>query len=289
MGVRQRWAQAAGRGVRPLVGLLVAGSVLCACSGSPAPSAAPVERVSGGPTGHYVVAAGIHKIKHVIIIEQENRSFDSYFGTYPGADGIPMKNGVPTACVPMPAGGCQAPYHDTADVNGGGPHGEANATADVDGGKMDGFITAGDRTPRRGAAQRQRRQPGMLQLGHARRDGLPHGGGDPELLDLRQGLRARRPHVRAGRLVVAARPPLPGLGLVGQVLEPQPVELRQRHHGPLHPGADAEVRGPGHRHRHGGHHRRLDRHHLAPLQQARLVGLLRADRGPARLRRTTRP
>jgi len=27
--------------------------------------------------------AGIHKIKHVIIIMQENRSFDSYFGTYP--------------------------------------------------------------------------------------------------------------------------------------------------------------------------------------------------------------
>ena len=27
---------------------------------------------------------GIHKIKHVIIIMQENRSFDSYFGTFPG-------------------------------------------------------------------------------------------------------------------------------------------------------------------------------------------------------------
>ena len=45
--------------------------------------------MSGGPTGHYVVASGIHKIKHIIVIEQENRSFDSYFGTYPGADGIP--------------------------------------------------------------------------------------------------------------------------------------------------------------------------------------------------------
>ena len=45
---------------------------------------------------------GIHKIQHVVIIMQENRSFDSYFGTYPGADGIPMKNGVPTVCVPDP-------------------------------------------------------------------------------------------------------------------------------------------------------------------------------------------
>ena len=125
---------------RAVVGLLVAGGVLAACGSSPAPRSAPPERVSGGPTGHYVVASGIHKIKHVIVIEQENRSFDSYFGTYPGADGIPMKNGVPTVCVPATTGACQAPYHDTADVNGGGPHGAATARRDVDGGKMDGFI-----------------------------------------------------------------------------------------------------------------------------------------------------
>jgi len=84
---------------------------------------------------------GIHKIRHVVVIMQENRSFDSYFGTYPGADGIPMSNGVPTVCVPDPAhGGCQRPYHDPSDVNGGGPHGQTNAAADINGGKMDGFI-----------------------------------------------------------------------------------------------------------------------------------------------------
>jgi phospholipase C len=33
------------------------------------------------------VPRGIHKIKHVIVVMQENRSFDEYFGTYPGADG----------------------------------------------------------------------------------------------------------------------------------------------------------------------------------------------------------
>src|SRR5947209_17185840 len=43
---------------------------------------------------------GIHKIRHVIVIMQENRSFDSYFGTYPGADGIPMRDGKPIVCVP---------------------------------------------------------------------------------------------------------------------------------------------------------------------------------------------
>ena len=68
--------------------------------------------------------AGIHRIRHVIIITQENRSFDSYFGTYPGADGIPMRNGRPAVCIPDPLRGrCQRPYHDRALVNGGGPHG----------------------------------------------------------------------------------------------------------------------------------------------------------------------
>jgi phospholipase C len=100
--------------------------------------------VTGGPAGRYLVPAGIHKIKHVIIIMQENRSFDSYFGTYPGADGLPMRDGVPTACVPNPAGGCTRPYHDRADRNGGGPHAEGNAIADVDGGRMNGFIRQRD-------------------------------------------------------------------------------------------------------------------------------------------------
>ncbi|MGZ7036075.1 MAG: alkaline phosphatase family protein, partial [Ilumatobacteraceae bacterium] len=30
---------------------------------------------------------GIHKIKHIVVIMQENRSFDSYFGTYPAPTG----------------------------------------------------------------------------------------------------------------------------------------------------------------------------------------------------------
>ncbi len=99
----------------------------------------------GGRTGTYVVPPGIHKIRHIIIIEQENRSFDSYFGTFPGADGIPMKNGRPKPCLPNPATrGCTRPYHDTADINGGGPHNEVDALADVNGGKMNGFIIQRD-------------------------------------------------------------------------------------------------------------------------------------------------
>ncbi len=83
------------------------------------------------------------KIKHIIIIMQENRSFDEYFGTYPGANGIPMSNGVPTVCVPDPqTNACVKPYHNSNDVNAGGPHAAASATTDINSGKMDGFIKA---------------------------------------------------------------------------------------------------------------------------------------------------
>jgi phospholipase C len=48
---------------------------------------------SGGVNGARPGLTGIHKIEHVVVIMQENRSFDSYFGTFPGADGIPAANG----------------------------------------------------------------------------------------------------------------------------------------------------------------------------------------------------
>ncbi|HEV7129908.1 MAG TPA: alkaline phosphatase family protein [Ktedonobacterales bacterium] len=77
-----------------------------------------------------------YPIKHIIVIMQENRSFDTYFGTYPGVDGIPTN-----VCVSNPANGqCVKPFHDSADLNHGGPHGQSNAAADINGGQMNGFI-----------------------------------------------------------------------------------------------------------------------------------------------------
>jgi phospholipase C len=84
---------------------------------------------------------GIHTIRHIVIIMQENRSFDNYFGTFPGAAGIPMRNGVPTVCVPDPMRQrCVKPYHDRRFVDYGGPHDQVAYNVDYDGGKMDGFI-----------------------------------------------------------------------------------------------------------------------------------------------------
>src|SRR5437764_5035409 len=94
---------------------------------------------------------GIHKIKHVVIIMQENRSFDQYFGTYPGADGIPGVAGNPgtVPCIPDPQSqtGCDAPFHDTNDVNYGGPHSYAAANGDIDNGAMDGFVVQKGQSP----------------------------------------------------------------------------------------------------------------------------------------------
>jgi len=81
-------------------------------------------------------------IQHVVIIMQENRSFDEYFGTFPGAEGIPMDAaGNPAVCVPNPATGvCVKPFHNPNLVNSEEPHAHPDAVADIDGGKMDGFI-----------------------------------------------------------------------------------------------------------------------------------------------------
>jgi len=97
---------------------------------------------------------GIHKIQHVVIITQENRSFDEYFGTYPGADGIPGLGGHPgpLPCVPDPGRPCVKPFHDRNDRNLGGPHRQRDAHADIGGGQMNGFVAV-QRRGRRGCEQ----------------------------------------------------------------------------------------------------------------------------------------
>jgi phospholipase C len=120
----------------------------CGVAGQPAAvGAAPASQ----PNPVHVSDVGIHKIRHVVMIVQENRSFDSYFGTYPGADGIPASDGRFTVCLPDPAtGGCDRPFHDPSFVNGGGPHGQDAVAADIDGGLMDGFVRQSETVGGRG-------------------------------------------------------------------------------------------------------------------------------------------
>ncbi|MFL5823245.1 MAG: alkaline phosphatase family protein [Solirubrobacteraceae bacterium] len=106
---------------------------------------------AGAAPGAWGQARGIHLIKHVVIVMQENHSFDNYFGTFPGADGIPGLAGHPgrVPCIPDPnKGGCDRPYHDPNLAGDGGPHFQEAAVADIDKGKMDGFVGQGEsRTP----------------------------------------------------------------------------------------------------------------------------------------------
>ncbi len=84
-------------------------------------------------------AANARKIQHVIIIIQENRSYDDLFATYPGADGT--KTGLAKCSVSpnCPNGTAvvrlKAVKLDNYDL----PHSHGNFLTEYDGGKMDGF------------------------------------------------------------------------------------------------------------------------------------------------------
>ena len=220
--------------------------------------------------------AGIHLIRHVVVIMQENRSFDSYFGTYPGADGIPQGT-----CVPDPrTESCLQPYHDTADRNAGGPHDHVDAVARHRR-REDGRLrrTGGVRTPARMHGAR-RRADVLARAEGARRHGLPRLARDPELLVVRAPLRPAGPHVPARPLVEPAGAPVHGLRLVGDVRdEGRPDELPRGGAGAgLAAGRAAEHDGRRSR-------LRLDRSHVPLAQGARELALLRREGKPAGLRR----
>ena len=86
-------------------------------------------------------ATASQKIKHVVVIMQENRSFDNYFGTFPGADGLPRDANGFTSCLPDPLSTtCMRPSHDARDTDVGYDHTARGSALDINGGLMDGFV-----------------------------------------------------------------------------------------------------------------------------------------------------
>ena len=81
---------------------------------------------------------GVSNIKNIVIVLQENHTFDNYFGTYPGADGTAGK----AYCLPDSPGSsnCIGPFHDTSLTPADTGHNWKSAHADYDSGKMDGFV-----------------------------------------------------------------------------------------------------------------------------------------------------
>ncbi len=113
----------------------------------------PTDTASPDPTGAPTLAStspgqivpGETPIEHVVFLIKENRTFDHYFGQYPGAEGVTvgqtMKrnsdgqwvNGGPE--VPLKL----APYIQPHDIT----HGFASGLYSINGGKMNGFNIIG--------------------------------------------------------------------------------------------------------------------------------------------------
>jgi phospholipase C len=72
---------------------------------------------------------------------QENRSFDTYFGTYPGANGIPKNFCMPVS-TQFQELGCIKPFHSFNNTPADLPHGHRDSIVAYDNGKMDGFLVA---------------------------------------------------------------------------------------------------------------------------------------------------
>jgi len=101
-------------------------------------------------------------IQHFVYLLQGDRTFDHYFSTYPGADGLPAGTSQPRDPA-HPAAGTVAPYslHGSPPLSpGAGPR---LVRQQYDGGRMDGFV---------GAYERQGRD-GRVAMGHYDRRDLP--------------------------------------------------------------------------------------------------------------------
>jgi len=90
--------------------------------------------------------SGKNPIKHIVFLVKENRTFDEYFGLYPGADGAHGTGkglqGGKTIDIPL----ARAPDVQPHDIT----HGFNSGLLSIDGGRMDGYNTIKDGTDRSG-------------------------------------------------------------------------------------------------------------------------------------------
>ncbi len=80
-------------------------------------------------------------IKHLVVLMQENHTFDNYFGTYPGANGFPVDAKMPVDPT-NPNSPVVLPWHIGNSTITDLSHNAPTFLAQYDSGKMDGFISA---------------------------------------------------------------------------------------------------------------------------------------------------
>jgi phospholipase C len=81
-------------------------------------------------------------IDHIVLIMQENRSFDHYYSVFPGVDGAPATDWNPDS-----KGNMVQRFHFTSPCMPGGDHGWVAEHANLDGGKLDGFVKSNGDSP----------------------------------------------------------------------------------------------------------------------------------------------
>jgi phospholipase C len=102
-------------------------------------------------------------IKHLVVIMQENHSFDNYFGTYPGADGYPAGLKMPVD-PKNPEQGYVEPWHLANSTITDLSHSASTFKEQMNGGKMDGFVSALNR----------RNQDGRIAMGYYDGSDIPY-------------------------------------------------------------------------------------------------------------------
>jgi phospholipase C len=102
-------------------------------------------------------------INHLIVLMQENHTFDNYFGTYPGADGIPAGTKMPVDPL-NPGAGYVEPWHIGTTPIIDLSHSSAAFRDQFNKGKMDGFV----------AAMNHRNLDGKQTMGYYDRSDLPY-------------------------------------------------------------------------------------------------------------------
>lgn len=103
-------------------------------------------------------------IKHLIVLMQENHTFDNYFGTYPGVDGIPEGVCMPVDPTDPQNQECVKPWRIGDSAIQDPDHSPGTFALQYNGGKMDGFVYA----------LNQRRQNGKLAMGYYDYQDLPY-------------------------------------------------------------------------------------------------------------------
>lgn len=104
-------------------------------------------------------------IEHLIVLMQENHTFDNYFGFYPGANGIPPGTCIPVDPFDESNTECVEPFRiGTNDVELDDPdHSSETLTIQFNNGNMDGFVYA----------LNLRNQDGRLAMGYYGEEDLP--------------------------------------------------------------------------------------------------------------------